>query len=153
MSNQQDTLDEKLAHAKQLLNRRVKSNTAVEVAKTRSPIDYVLWIVAAICLIVTTFVRERLPGYLAAANDLWVQIAIIVGLIVVALVCLAMTHQGKAFKTLLVDAGVELRRVTWPSKNETFHWTWVVMVAIVVFGFIVWLLDTIFNQLIGYFIG
>ena len=81
----------------------------------------ILWLLAAVVLIGASLVNQYLPGYLQPANDLWVRIGIIVALFVFALLCLPLTNQGRAFKTLLKDAAVELRRVTWPGKDETFQ--------------------------------
>ena len=92
-------------------------------------------------------------GYWQPANDVWMRIGIIVALVIIALVCLALTHQGRAFKILLKDAAVELRRVTWPGKDETFQYTWQVIVVIGIVGFFIWLLDNFFNWFVGIFIG
>lgn len=160
MSNNQDNLDTKLSDAKaragSLLSKKTKpasENSAVEVAKTSSAKDIVLWLTAFAALIGATLVNQYLPGYWQPANDVWVRIGLIVALVVVALICLALTHQGRAFKILLKDAAVELRRVTWPSKDETFTNTWQVIVVIGIVGFIVWLLDNFFNWFVGLFIG
>ncbi len=161
MSNNQDNLDTKLSDAKAIAGGMLSkdkhvsaSNTsAVEVAKTGSAKDVVLWLFAAVVLIGATLVNQYLPGYWQPANDVWVRIGIIVALIVLALVSLALTHQGRAFKILLKDASVELRRVTWPGKDETFQYTWQTIVMIAIVGFIVWLLDNFFNWFVGIFIG
>ena len=161
MSNNQDNLDTTLSDAKAandgLLaknNHILAANTsAVEVAKTSSIKDMVLWLLAIIVLIGATLVNQYLPGYWQPANEVWIRISIIVALFVFALLCLAMTHQGRAFKTLLKDAAVELRRVTWPSKDETFQYTWQVIVVIAIVGFFIWLLDNFFNWFVGLFIG
>ncbi len=50
---------------------------------------------------------------------------------------------------LLKDAGIELRRVTWPGKDETIRYTWQVIVVMVIVGIFIWLIDTLFNQLFG----
>lgn len=159
MSDNQDNLETKLSDAKATANsmlgkrKKEKHTTAVEVAKTGSAKDLVLWLLAIAALIGATLVNQYLPGYWQLANDVWVRIGIIVALVVFALVCLALTHQGSAFKTLLKDSGVELRRVTWPSKNETFQYTWQVLVVIAIVGFFIWLLDNFFNWFVGLFIG
>ena len=161
MSNNQDNLDTKLSDAKAIAGGMLSkdkhisaSNTsAVEVAKTGSVKDVILWLFAAVVLISATLVNQYLPGYWQPANDLWVRIAIIVALIVLAFVSLALTHQGRAFKILLKDASVELRRVTWPGKDETFQYTWQTIVMIAIVGFIVWLLDNFFTWFVGVFIG
>ena len=161
MSNNQDNLDTTLSDAKAANDGLLTKNnhisatntSAVEVAKTSSTKDIVLWLLAIIVLISATLVNQYLPGYWQPANEVWIRISIIVALFVFALVCLALTHQGRAFKTLLKDAAVELRRVTWPSKDETFQYTWQVIVVIAIVGFIVWLLDNFFNWFVGLFIG
>ncbi|WP_201528488.1 preprotein translocase subunit SecE [Psychrobacter frigidicola] len=161
MSDYQDNLDNKLSDAKAAgdgvltknMHVSATNTSAVEVAKTGSVKDVLLWLLAIAVLIGATLINQYLPGYWQPANDLWVRIGIIVALFVFALVCLALTHQGRAFKTLLKDAAVELRRVTWPSKDETFQYTWQVIVVIAIVGFFIWLLDNFFNWFVGLFIG
>ncbi|SNT70740.1 preprotein translocase subunit SecE [Psychrobacter sp. LV10R520-6] len=161
MSNNQDNLDSKLSDAKATASGMLTKNkhisatntSAVEVAKTGSAKDIMLWLLAIALLIGATFVNQYLPGYWQPANDVWTRIGLIVTLFVFALVCLALTHQGRAFKTLLKDATVELRRVTWPGKDETFQYTWQTIVVIGIVGFFIWLLDNFFNWFVGLFIG
>ncbi|MDN6275200.1 preprotein translocase subunit SecE [Psychrobacter sp.] len=162
MSNDQDNLEKKLSDAKAVAGGMLSKDkhvsadnetTAVEVAKTGSIKDLILWLVAAAVLIGATLVNQYLPGYWQPANDVWVRIGIIVALVVFALVCLALTNQGSAFKILLKDAAVELRRVTWPDKEETFQYTWQVIVVIAIVGCFIWLLDNFFNWFVGIFIG
>ena len=45
-------------------------------------------------------------------------VGVILACIVVALGLLYATHQGKGFVRLLQDARIELRRVTWPTKQD-----------------------------------
>lgn len=157
MSNNQDNKTEQLSNAKVTnhTSTAVQKNptTAIEVAKTSTATDMVLWAIAIIALIASTLVNSYLPGIWQPANSMWTRIAIIVGLIVLAFVCLALTHQGRAFKTLLADSGIELRRVTWPSKNETIKWTWQSILALFLLGVLIWVLDMIFNQLMSLLIG
>ena len=98
MSNNQDNLETKLSDAKAVAggmlskDKHVSANnqtTAVEVAKTGSVKDVVLWLLAAVILIGATLVNQYLPGYWQPANDVWMRIGIIVALVIIALVCLA----------------------------------------------------------------
>lgn len=131
----------------------ISKENVVEVAKKRSAKDYILWIFAIIALIGATLVPEYLPRYWANANDIWVQFGITVALVIFAILCLALTNQGRAFKTLLKDAGIELRRVTWPSKDETIRYTWQTILAMIIFGVVIWLLDNIFNKIVGFILN
>lgn len=130
----------------------IPKESVVEVAKRHSGKDIALWGVAVLCLIGATLVSE-LAAYWAPANSVWVRVGISVALIVTALACLAFTHQGGAFKTLIKDAGVELRRITWPSKEETATYTWQVIVVTVIAGILIWLLDNFFNAVVGFVLG
>lgn len=131
----------------------ISQESVVEVAKRHSGVDVVLWLIAILCLIAATLVPNYLAGVWAQASQSWVKITLLVGLVVVAVVCLAFTHQGRAFKTLLTDAGVELRRITWPNKEETTTYTWQVIVVTVIAGIVIWLLDNLFNYLVGLILG
>lgn len=151
-------LETRLADAKaiaeSLLNKRkavvVSEENVVDVATTRSGVDIVLWLIAIVALISSTLISTYLPRYWAPATESITQLLITAGLVLLAVICLAFTHQGRAFKVLLKDAGIELRRVTWPTKNETFKYTWQVIVVMIIVGFIVWLLDNLFNYLLGF---
>ncbi|MDO5050841.1 MAG: preprotein translocase subunit SecE [Moraxella equi] len=142
------------AAAESLLNKRkavvVSEENVVDVATTRSGVDIVLWLIAIVALISSTLISTYLPRYWAPATESITQLLITAGLVLLAVICLAFTHQGRAFKVLLKDADIELRRVTWPTKNETFKYTWQVIVVMIIVGFIVWLLDNLFNYLLGF---
>ena len=48
---------------------------------------------------------------------------------------------GKAFRQFTVDARGELRKVFWPSKNETWITTALVFGFAIISGLFFWLLD------------
>lgn len=53
------------------------------------------------------------------------------------------------------DVKQEMKRVSWPSKNEVFSTTVVVVVAVTFFGFFLWAVDVVitlgFEQLTKWF--
>jgi preprotein translocase subunit SecE len=55
----------------------------------------------------------------------------------------------------LREVRAELKKVTWPSKNEVYSTTIVVIIATVFFGFYLYFMDLIFswvlNQIRGLF--
>ena len=116
-------------------------NVAAEVVGSSSAIDWILWLVALTLLIATTQINQHLPAYWAPANSLWVRIAAISACVVIALGLLYATHQGKGFLRLLTDARVELRRVSWPTKQETLTTSWQVLVVVVVTSIVLWCFD------------
>jgi len=54
----------------------------------------------------------------------------------------------KRLGNFLKDVRAELKKVTWPSKNEVVNTTIVVIVATVFFGFYLFFMDVIFSWVI-----
>lgn len=57
----------------------------------------------------------------------------------------------KRFINFLKDTKSELKKVTWPSRNEVTSTTIVVIIATVFFGFYLFFMDVIFSWLISHF--
>ena len=112
-----------------------------EVVSSGSPLDAVLWLVAIALLIGSALVNQHLPAYWAPANDIWVRVGVILACIVVALGLLYATHQGKGFVRLLQDARIELRRVTWLTKQETITTSWQVLLVVIIASLVLWCFD------------
>ena len=128
-------------------------NNSAEVVQSSSPLDYVLWGIALILLIASMMVNQHLPAYWAPANDIWVRVGVILTCIVVALGLLYATHQGKGFVRLLKDSRIELRRVTWPTKQETVTTSWHVLIVVVVTSIVLWCFDYLLGWAIKFIIG
>jgi len=54
----------------------------------------------------------------------------------------------KRFWTFLKESRSELKKVTWPSRNEVYSTTLVVIIATVFFGFFLYFMDVLFSTLI-----
>ena len=128
-------------------------NNSAEVVQSSSPLDYVLWGIALILFIASMMVNQHLPAYWAPANDIWVRVGVILTCIVVALGLLYATHQGKGFVRLLKDSRIELRRVTWPTKQETVTTSWHVLIVVVVTSIVLWCFDYLLGWAIKLIIG
>jgi preprotein translocase subunit SecE len=55
----------------------------------------------------------------------------------------------KRFVNFLKDVKSELKKVTWPSRNEVTSTTVVVIAATIFFGFYLFFMDVIFSWVIG----
>ncbi|WP_180024735.1 preprotein translocase subunit SecE [Acinetobacter sp. YH1901134] len=128
-------------------------NNPAEVVNSGSPLDYVLWVIALILLGSSMMVNQHLPAYWALANDVWVRVGVILACIIVALGLLYATHQGKGFVRLLKDARIELRRVTWPTKQETMTTSWQVLAVVLVASILLWCFDYALSWLMKFIIG
>ncbi|MCK7609822.1 preprotein translocase subunit SecE [Acinetobacter portensis] len=128
-------------------------NNSAEIVSSSSPIDYILWIFSIILFIAAMLTNQHLPGYWAPANDVWVRVGVILACIVAALGLLYATHQGKGFVRLLKDSRIELRRVTWPTKNETVTTSWQVLLVVIIAAIVLWCFDYILGWLMKFIIG
>ena len=80
----------------------------------------------------------------------------VVGLIVLAAAAVFLAGQtvrGRAAWQLMKDARAEIRRVVWPKREETLQTTGIVLLLVVVFGLILWLLDTLLGWVVSSVIG
>ena len=79
-----------------------------------------------------------------------------IGLLVVAGVggwIAAQTVKGRAFVDLCLEARIEIRKVVWPSREETTQTTIVVLIVIFIVALILWLLDWGLNGIVSSVIG
>ena len=65
----------------------------------------------------------------------------------------AQTVKGRAFVNLCLEARIEIRKVVWPSRQETTQTTIVVLIVIFVVALILWLLDWGLNGIVSSIIG
>lgn len=91
-------------------------------------------------------------SYYSAEPVLYRALAIL-GISLVAIAVGLQTRQGKAFNQLRRDAMVELRRVVWPTRQESLQTTLVVLGFTVVVAFALFLMDWILSSLVSLLIG
>lgn len=91
--------------------------------------------------------------YLLGDLPIWLRwIIVLASLIAGALVSLQ-SYQGKTFWQFVQSSRVELRKVVWPSTQETWQVTLVVFVMILVLGLFFWGVDTLLGFLTKWLTG
>lgn len=63
------------------------------------------------------------------------------------------TSFGKTVYTYVLDSKVELKKVSWPTKQETTQTAIGVLVIVVIIGILLWLLDMLLAWSIGTLYG
>ncbi len=91
-------------------------------------------------------------SYYSAISVLYRALAIL-GVALVAIFVALQTQQGKAFNQLRKDSMVEMRRVVWPTRQESLQTTMVVVAFVVVVAFMLFLMDWVLGGLISTLIG
>jgi len=91
-------------------------------------------------------------SYFADESLLYRALALVALGVVAAFIALQ-TTQGVAFWSLCKDARTEIRKVVWPTRQETTQTTLIVVVVVMVAAFILWLLDLGLGWLVSKIIG
>lgn len=63
------------------------------------------------------------------------------------------TERGRAIWALLKESRTEVRRVVWPSNQETTQTTMVVLLLVFIFALILWGLDALLGWIVSSIIG
>ncbi len=71
----------------------------------------------------------------------------------VAIVIAAQTVRGRALAAFASDVQVEVRKVVWPTRQETLQTTLAVFVVVFIAAIILWLLDMLLAVVIRWLMG
>jgi preprotein translocase subunit SecE len=74
-------------------------------------------------------------------------------LVVLALLVAFQTAKGQVAWAFMKGARLELRKVVWPTRQETIQTTLVVVAMVVIAALILWGIDTLFFWLVGWVTG
>jgi preprotein translocase subunit SecE len=119
-----------------------------KVSTAESRLDPLKWLVVAVLVVAGVYGNS----YFATASVLYRAIGLLV-LAAVALWLAAQTAKGKAFVQLGYEARTEIRKVVWPTRQETTHTTLIVVVVVMILAVILWILDSSVSWLIAKLIG
>ena len=81
-------------------------------------------------------------GYYVLANQAaWLRWLAVIASLVLAGVVVAFSRYGSEFRRFVELARIELRKIVWPTRQETLQTTLVVFGFVIVAGVFFWLLD------------
>ena len=125
----------------------MSANSAADSSQSSSA-DIAKWVVVTL-LVVAAVVGN---AYFGSEPFLYRVLGVLV-LAIAAAVLAAQTEKGRAFIGLLKDARAEVRRVVWPTRQETAQTTGLVVVVVVIMSLVLWGLDSLFGWIIQRIIG
>jgi preprotein translocase subunit SecE len=130
----------------------VKSKANVMVLKGEnqgeSRLDWLKWLIAAVLLLAGLIGNHYY-------SELSVPIRIGAWLVILALsgFVASKTQKGRWVVEFFRDSRLELRKVIWPTREETLQTTLVVAVMVIILSLILWGMDGILVWLIGWLTG
>ena len=90
---------------------------------------------------------------LKSRPEAWASWVAMFGGIVLGAVVFAFSQYGRDFWQFVLESRVELRKVFWPTRQETFTTTMVVLVFVVIASIFFWLLDLMLASVTRFFTG
>lgn len=63
------------------------------------------------------------------------------------------TAKGKVFAVLLKEARVEIRKVVWPTRQETTQTTMIVVLVVLLMALMLWGVDSLLGWLVSLIVG
>jgi preprotein translocase subunit SecE len=79
--------------------------------------------------------------YVLSAHPDWQRWLAVVAGVVLAAIVFGSSGRGQAFWSFVVESRVELRKVVWPTRQETFMTTVAVFMFVIIAGTFFWVLD------------
>ncbi|MBD2840583.1 preprotein translocase subunit SecE [Metapseudomonas lalkuanensis] len=121
-------------------------NAKAEAKETR--FDVLKWVVV-VALVAVGVVGNQ---YFSAEPILYRVLALL-ALAAVAAVVALQTAKGQAFFVLAKEARAEIRKVVWPTRQETTQTTLIVVAVVLVMALLLWGLDTLLGWLVSLIVG
>ena len=87
-------------------------------------------------------------GYELGSDQTAARLGVLVGGLLLALALVVFSASGRGFWGFVKAANVELRKVIWPSKEETIRMTGVVVALVAAVMLFLWLVDFIIGGLL-----
>ena len=119
-----------------------KSNTQA------SKQDLPKWIAVALIVAGGVYANAYFSG-----EALIVRILGLLGLAGLAGWIAAQTVKGAAFLNLCIEARTEVRKVVWPTRQETTQTTIIVLIVVFILALVLWFLDWVLGAVIAQIIG
>lgn len=117
-------------------------------ASVSSRWDTARWCLIALFIGGIFFANIFLPEQTNTLRVLWNLV-----LALVVLVVFSFTQKGKLAWSFAKDARVELRKVVWPTRQETIQSTIMIVVVVFVTALFLWGVDSILLWVIGFVTG
>ena len=118
------------------------------VENQKSPLDVIKWLLVAV--IVTASV---VGNSIFSDESLLYRVIGVLVLSTVALSVSLTTSHGRVFLDFVKMAWLEVRKVVWPTREETRQTTLIVIVAVLLVGVLLYFMDTLFSWSIKFLIG
>ena len=122
------------------------------VAKTETEVSNKMDTVKLVIAIITLL--TGIGGfYYYADESLLYRVLGVVALAIVAVGIVATTSTGRSIISFGRESRTEVRKVVWPTRQETVQTTLMVVVAVIILGIFLWLIDMLLLEAVQLLTG
>jgi len=122
----------------------MNAKSEIEVSK----FDYFKWLLVIVLVVVAV-----VGNHYFSSEPILYRVLGVTALAIVAVFIATRTSKGNSLMLVLKDAQVEIRKVVWPSKQETMQTTMIVVVVVLIVALVLWGMDSLLGWLISLIIG
>jgi preprotein translocase subunit SecE len=123
-------------------------NAKVEESQSGSALDTAKWVAAIAVLIAGIYAFYHFddqPG--------WIRTLGMLAVFGLTAWLASLSERGKGLLSFLVESRNEVRKVVWPTRQETMQTTLVVLVVVVIISIFLFLIDTLLGLLVQWLLG
>lgn len=91
--------------------------------------------------------------WFAGQWPMWARVLALLAGLGVAIVLGLSSDPGRKMKKFMLDAQIEVRKVVWPTRQETWQTTLIVAVAVLIIGILIWIIDMILSWSVRMLMG
>ncbi len=119
-----------------------------ETQKSAKSLEILKWVIV-LALLLSAIVGN----YLYRAENLPLRALVVVIIIAVAGGIALLTHKGQMALSFAREARTEVRKVVWPTRQETLQTTLIVAIVTAIMSLILWGLDSVLVRLVSFITG
>lgn len=118
-----------------------------EVATVKSKgVNGALWAVAVLLIAAAAVINAYFTSHFALIVRVLLMVVLVVGAVVLA----ALTNQGQKALGFMKESRLELRKIVWPTRQETTQTTLIVVAMCLVVALALWGIDSLIVALITF---
>jgi len=110
--------------------------------------------VSALLILAGVFAYYQLPSLMGGEVSILLRVAVLAVAIIAAAVVFFASESGAATRVFSKGALVELKKMIWPTRQETVQGTLMVVALVILFSLFLWLIDAVsFNAIYDFVLG
>ena len=121
-------------------------NAKAEANESR--FDVLKWLLVAVLVVIGVVANQYY-----SAQPIFYRVLGVLALAAIAGFVALQTVKGRAFLVLAKEARTEIRKVVWPSRQETTQTTMIVVAVVLVMALLLWGLDSLLGWLVSMIVG